>query len=305
MKRAVLPLIAGIALLYGCAEVNLPAISDSPTDEYRTGEFVWRDLITKDAAASAEFYSDVFGWNVAKAEGAVPDYYTIRNRGEKIGGILEFPEKSKVDGNEWLSTISSRDVAGASAIITAQGGQVMTEPQDVPGRGEYIIAVDPSGGIVALLNAEGGDPASSESRWSHAAPASDPDMRETRATRPSRVGDTHRTCNRCPTPVAGSPPQERLLAAVARGDVELVVYPRRGDAVERHREPTPRSIEHNTSHVRPTRDPARAVVHTRRPSMTRSGAGRLIERAELLGARASASRTRSVAAWRRCTATTS
>jgi len=163
LTRGVLPLLAGIALLYGCAETNLPPITDSPTNTYRTGEIVWRDLVTKDASASAKFYSDVFGWKVSKSEGAVPDYYTITNRGELIGGILQFPEKSRVDGNEWLSTMSARDIAGASASITANGGQVMTEAQDVPGRGEYIIAVDPSGGILALLDADGGDPAQSKS----------------------------------------------------------------------------------------------------------------------------------------------
>ena len=157
--NALLPVVAGLVILSSCGEPTLPAITESPTNTYRTGEFVWRDLISVNAGESAKFYSDVFGWEIAMDENASPAYYTIKNRGELIGGILEFPNKSKVDGNEWLTTMSARDIPGAAAQIVAQGGQILADAQTVAGRGEYLVAVDPSGGIVALLNSESGDPA--------------------------------------------------------------------------------------------------------------------------------------------------
>jgi predicted enzyme related to lactoylglutathione lyase len=160
--RTLLPLVALMSLLSSCTGPTLPAITEEPTDTFRSGEFVWKDLISVNAAASAKFYSDVFGWEVTKVMDADPAYYTIKNRGELIGGILDYPDKGKVDANEWLSTMSARNVADAASKVTSSGGQVFANPHTVPGRGDYLIAVDPSGGIVALLDSETGDPRSAE-----------------------------------------------------------------------------------------------------------------------------------------------
>jgi len=158
LNKALLPLVAIVFMLSSCAETNLPSITDSSTDVNRAGEFVWRDLVSVNPEASAKFYSDVFGWQISEVENASPTYFTIRNRGKMIGGILEFPEKSKVDGNEWLSTMSAKNVAEIAAMVPVKGGQVFTEPSMVEGRGEYLVVVDPSGGIVALLDSKSGDP---------------------------------------------------------------------------------------------------------------------------------------------------
>lgn len=160
LSKVVLPLAALVFVLSSCAEPNLPAITESSTDISRAGEFVWRDLVSVNPQESAKFYSDVFGWQISEVEGASPTYFTIRNRGKLIGGILEFPEKSKVDGNEWLSTMSARNVSEIAAKVPMNGGQVFTDPSMVEGRGEYLVVVDPSGGIVALLDSESGDPQS-------------------------------------------------------------------------------------------------------------------------------------------------
>ncbi len=158
LNKALLPLAAIVFMLSSCAEPNLPAITESPTDVDRAGEFVWRDLISINPKASAQFYSDVFGWQISQVEGASPTYFEIRNRGKLIGGILEFPEKSKVDGNEWLSTMSANNISDVAKQVPMKGGQVFTDPSVVDGRGEYLVVVDPSGGIVALLDSRNGDP---------------------------------------------------------------------------------------------------------------------------------------------------
>ena len=42
--------------------MNLPPITESPTDRHYDGKVVWRDLLTNTPEASRRFYSELFGW---------------------------------------------------------------------------------------------------------------------------------------------------------------------------------------------------------------------------------------------------
>ena len=151
-----------LLFLFSCSDPYLPAITERPTSDTRPGEIVWRDLITLDPVASANFYSNLFGWQIDRFNDASPEYYRIRNRGKLIGGIFKFPDGKDVEGNEWLSYISVPSMSDATRDVKAQGGMVMIEPTYIEGRGEMAVGVDPAGGIIAMINSKGGDPAGSD-----------------------------------------------------------------------------------------------------------------------------------------------
>ena len=159
----IVPLVIFLGLFAaGCGDPFLPAITERPGDVERHGEIVWRDLITADPMTSANFYSNLFGWQIDRFNDAKPEYYRIRNRGKLIGGIFKFSDGKAVQGNEWLSYISVDSPQGAVALVKDKGGAVMIEPRIVEGRGEMAVGADPSGGIIAVMNARGGDPAATE-----------------------------------------------------------------------------------------------------------------------------------------------
>ena len=54
-----------VALLAaGCTAitVNLPPITETPTDQRHKGKVVWHDLLTNTPEASRRFYGELFGW---------------------------------------------------------------------------------------------------------------------------------------------------------------------------------------------------------------------------------------------------
>src|ERR1700734_1434498 len=67
---------------FGAAFVNAP------------GALVWNELQSPDLDASASFYSDLFGWQVAQAEGMQERYLAIKNDGANNGGMRELTPPS-------------------------------------------------------------------------------------------------------------------------------------------------------------------------------------------------------------------
>ena len=92
------PRITALALLLlaaGCTAitVNLPPITEAPTDERHNGKVVWRDLLTNTPEASRRFYSELFGWEfeapkVFVGVGGGMFYLLIRHNGDLIGGLV-------------------------------------------------------------------------------------------------------------------------------------------------------------------------------------------------------------------------
>ena len=50
------------------------------------GDFIWYELLTPDADASADFYAAVIGWQVRQAQGSPRDYRIFATGGTEIAG---------------------------------------------------------------------------------------------------------------------------------------------------------------------------------------------------------------------------
>ena len=188
MKR-ILQFAAAAALVAGCStlSVDLPAITETPTGERDQGRVIWHDLLTTTPEASRRFYGELFGWTFEKPPitvgfGRGDAYMLIRHEGRLIGGMVDARLLEKDENiSQWMTVISTDDIAAATAAILANGGEVLTEPVVLPTRGSMGVYADASGALFALLESRDGDPAAEppatngflwDELWTHDIPGS-------------------------------------------------------------------------------------------------------------------------------------
>ena len=159
--------LAGAMLIAACAtaNINLPAVTDTPTGEVLPGKVVWHDLLTHDPGQSQRFYEALFGWefeSIGSTAGLSSDstYMLIRHEGKLIGGMVDtMALNNRNDISQWVVSMSVEDVAAAAAKITAAGGEVVTPPTDLQNRGILAVVRDAEGALLTLLQTRHGDPA--------------------------------------------------------------------------------------------------------------------------------------------------
>ncbi len=138
------------------------------------GALTWNDLMTTDVGAASEFYSAVFGWEVARvdmsgqpagdgddsadqadqaSEGGL-ERLAIRNGDGLNGGIATLPEAAG-DGAppHWLPYFAVDDLDAAVSAVEHGGGETMAGPMEVPAGGFAVIA-DPQGAVFALFSGD-------------------------------------------------------------------------------------------------------------------------------------------------------
>ena len=167
------PRITALALLLlaaGCTAitVNLPPITEAPTDERHNGKVVWRDLLTNTPEASRRFYSELFGWEfeapkVFVGVGGGNSYMLIRHNGELIGGMVDTNALGKEENiSQWITTISVADIDAAVERVAGAGGEVLNPPESIGDRGRMAIVADSTGALFAMIQTRDGDPSDSE-----------------------------------------------------------------------------------------------------------------------------------------------
>jgi uncharacterized protein len=120
------------------------------TDRPRPGHCAWNELATTDQAAALAFYTDQFGW-VKDGEmdmGPMGKYEFLRH-GYALGAVMTKVPEQPVPC--WTYYFRVPDINATVKAITANGGQVINGPQEVPGGDWSINAIDPQGAHFALV----------------------------------------------------------------------------------------------------------------------------------------------------------
>ena len=157
-------------LAAGCTAVtvNLPPITETPTDERHNGKVVWRDLLTNTPEASRQFYGQLFGWEFEQPRlfvgvGSGDSYMLIRHNGRLIGGMVDTNALGKTENiSQWITTISVADIDAAVDRVAGAGGRVVNPPESIGDRGRMAVIEDSTGALFALIQTREGDPADSE-----------------------------------------------------------------------------------------------------------------------------------------------
>lgn len=121
---------------------------------YGHGTFSWIELSTPDPAGAKNFYSGLFGWQLADSPiPGMDDVYTMaRLGGSDVAGIMRQMDDQRAAGvpPAWLSYITV-DVADHAATRAAElGGSVVGEPFDVMDSGRMAVLADPTGATFAV-----------------------------------------------------------------------------------------------------------------------------------------------------------
>jgi predicted enzyme related to lactoylglutathione lyase len=129
-----------------------PSGDPRPEGPAEVGEGSWHELMTTDAPAAMKFYTEVFGWQPSETMdmGEMGQYHMFNRPHGMIGGMMnKSPEMAEVPPF-WQVYFLVPDITSATQRITANGGQILNGPMEVPG-GDWIVnAMDPQGAAFAL-----------------------------------------------------------------------------------------------------------------------------------------------------------
>lgn len=124
----------------------------------RHGDFVWYELMTKDAAAAQHFYSGLMGWNWSDSGQQHVDYRTFSAGTQQVGGMLALSAEMTAGGARpaWLGYIRVDDVPAVTTDIRSRGGSVMMEGGEVPGVGPFAMVADCCGAPFYVIDDRSG-----------------------------------------------------------------------------------------------------------------------------------------------------
>lgn len=112
----------------------------------------WVELATPDAAASRDFYSKLFGWEVeVSPDPQYGGYALARIRGADVAGIG--PKQSADAPTAWGVYVGTDDVDALAEKILAAGGTVIAPPFDVGDQGRMAVLADPTGAVISAWQA--------------------------------------------------------------------------------------------------------------------------------------------------------
>ena len=108
----------------------------------------WVDLASSDAAASRDFYSKLFGWNVeVNPDPQYGGYGLAKLGGSDAAGIG--PKQDPNAPTAWSLYIGSEDIEALARSVTDNGGAVAVAPFDVGDQGRMAVFIDPAGAFIS------------------------------------------------------------------------------------------------------------------------------------------------------------
>lgn len=123
----------------------------SEANSMAVGHIGWNELHSTDWKSGFDFYAKQFGWSKDEAMdmGPMGTYQLFRTGGENaVGGMMDdkaFPRPA------WLFYVSVDDIDATLDRVTANGGQLVHGPSEVPGGMWIINALDPQGAMFAAV----------------------------------------------------------------------------------------------------------------------------------------------------------
>jgi predicted enzyme related to lactoylglutathione lyase len=108
----------------------------------------WVDLSSSDPAASREFYSRLFGWEIeVTADPQYGGYALAKVGGKDVAGIG--PKQSPEGPTAWMVYIGTHDADDLANKVQAGGGKVIMTPFDVGDQGRMAVFQDTTGAFIS------------------------------------------------------------------------------------------------------------------------------------------------------------
>ena len=113
----------------------------------------------EDRERMTRFYSAAFGWQLNYLGEEMGHYVMAMTASEDVNkdgcrGVINggfFPKKPGWPGQYPSIVIGVGDIQASMAKITGAGGEVLGQPMDIPGVGQYVSFFDTEGNRLSIL----------------------------------------------------------------------------------------------------------------------------------------------------------
>jgi predicted enzyme related to lactoylglutathione lyase len=125
-----------------------------PTDSGKLGRIGWHELFAADLEKETAFYCELFGWQKADTKDHFTDaYLTLSAGGQVIGGAFK---KGPAEPDPfWLFYFNVEDLDAAAERVSAAGGRVSCNDEELPSGFWVAHCSDPQGAAFALQGRRG------------------------------------------------------------------------------------------------------------------------------------------------------
>jgi len=116
------------------------------------GDWIWIQLLSRDARNAAEFYREVGDYEIIQkaAEGGSSDY-VLSSKGFARATVRTIPPANKQVQPNWLPFVRVKNVGESVAQAKQLGGKALIEPKPELFGGKVAVIADPTGAAIGLL----------------------------------------------------------------------------------------------------------------------------------------------------------
>ena len=113
-----------------------------------------------DRQRMADFYTKTFGWKAQMFGPEMGDYVTVQTTETDANGMVRtpgainggfYPKKDDWPAQYPSVVIAVDDIRASMQKVADAGGQVLGEPMEIPGIGQYVSFFDTEGNRVSML----------------------------------------------------------------------------------------------------------------------------------------------------------
>jgi predicted enzyme related to lactoylglutathione lyase len=116
------------------------------------GDWIWIQLLSRNAVNAASFYSKVAGYEIIEngVSNRVSDY-VLSSKGYARATVRTIPAKQEKVQPAWLLFVRVKNIGDSVALAKQLGGKVLLEPKPEVLDGKVAVIADPTGAAIGLL----------------------------------------------------------------------------------------------------------------------------------------------------------
>lgn len=116
------------------------------------GDWIWIQLLSRDAKKASGFYRTVAGYEVIEntTAGRLSDY-VLTSKGYARATVRAIPAGKQQTQPTWLPFVRVKSIGESVALAKRLGGKVLIEPKPELVEGKAAVIADPTGAAIGLL----------------------------------------------------------------------------------------------------------------------------------------------------------
>ena len=116
------------------------------------GDWIWAQLLCRDASKAGEFYRDIAGYEVVEntTSGRLSDL-VLSSKGFARATVRAIPAANREVSSGWLPFVRVKSVTESVALAKTLGGKAVLEPRADRAEGRVAVVADPTGAAIGLL----------------------------------------------------------------------------------------------------------------------------------------------------------